>query len=102
MIKVLNDIKVLEMGTFITGPAAGMAAGRPGADVVKIEHPEGGDPFRAFNGEFYSPHFQTYNRNKAQQSPSTPRRRKTWPSSTGWRPRRTCSSRTSAPARPSG
>ena len=64
MTKVLGDVRVLEMGTFITGPAAGMLLGDLGADVIKIEHPEGGDPFRAFKGELYSPHFQTYNRNK--------------------------------------
>jgi crotonobetainyl-CoA:carnitine CoA-transferase CaiB-like acyl-CoA transferase len=64
MIKVLGDVRVLEMGTFITGPAAGMLLGDLGADVVKIENPTGGDPFRAFKGGLYSPHFQTYNRNK--------------------------------------
>jgi crotonobetainyl-CoA:carnitine CoA-transferase CaiB-like acyl-CoA transferase len=35
-----------------------------GADIIKIERPETGDPFRAFKGGLYSPHFQTYNRNK--------------------------------------
>src|SRR3546814_5292596 len=35
-----------------------------GADVVKVELPGTGDPFRAFKGGLYSPHFQTYNRNK--------------------------------------
>ncbi|WP_041682697.1 CaiB/BaiF CoA-transferase family protein [Pusillimonas sp. T7-7] len=64
MIKVLNGIRVLEQGTFITGPAAGMLLGDLGADVVKIEQPGAGDPFRAFKGGLYSPHFQTYNRNK--------------------------------------
>ena len=64
MAKVLGDVKVLEMGTFITGPAAGMLLADLGADVVKIENPDGGDPFRAFEGGLYSPHFQTYNRNK--------------------------------------
>jgi crotonobetainyl-CoA:carnitine CoA-transferase CaiB-like acyl-CoA transferase len=64
MAQVLRDVRVLEMGTFITGPAAGMLLGDLGAEVVKIEHPEAGDPFRAFNGGLYSPHFQTYNRNK--------------------------------------
>lgn len=63
MAKVLDGVRVLEMGTFITGPAAGMLLADMGADVVKIEHPDG-DPFRAFRGELYSPHFQTYNRNK--------------------------------------
>ncbi|MDZ4134097.1 MAG: CoA transferase, partial [Paracoccaceae bacterium] len=35
-----------------------------GADVIKVERPGEGDPFRAFKGGLYSPHFQTYNRNK--------------------------------------
>jgi crotonobetainyl-CoA:carnitine CoA-transferase CaiB-like acyl-CoA transferase len=55
---------VLEQGTFITGPACGMLLGDLGADVIKIEQPGTGDPFRAFKGGLYSPHFQTYNRNK--------------------------------------
>ena len=63
MAKVLRDIRVLDMGTFITGPAAGMLLGDLGADVIKIEHPDG-DPFRHYKGGLYSPHFQTYNRNK--------------------------------------
>jgi len=61
---ILSDVKVLEMGTFITGPACGMFLADMGADVIKIERPDSGDPFRAFKGELYSPHFQTYNRNK--------------------------------------
>ena len=64
MPKALSGVKVLEMGTFITGPAAGMLLGDMGADVIKIEMPGSGDPFRAFKGGLYSPHFQTYNRNK--------------------------------------
>src|ERR1700761_1967856 len=64
MIKVLEGVRVLEMGTFITGPAAAMFLADMGADVVKIERPKTGDPFRAFKGGLYSPHFQTYNRNK--------------------------------------
>ncbi len=64
MTQVLNGVTVLEMGTFITGPAAGMLLADLGADVIKIEQPKTGDPFRAFKGGLYSPHFQTYNRNK--------------------------------------
>ncbi len=62
--KVLSGIRVLEQGTFITGPAAGMFLADLGAEVIKIEQPGSGDPFRAFRGGLYSPHFQTYNRNK--------------------------------------
>lgn len=64
MTKMLEGVRVLEQGTFITGPAAGMLLGDLGADVIKIEQPGTGDPFRAFKGGLYSPHFQTYNRNK--------------------------------------
>ncbi len=64
MIPVLQGLKVIEQGTFITGPAAGMLLGDLGADVVKVEQPKTGDPFRAFKDGLYSPHFQTYNRNK--------------------------------------
>ncbi len=64
MVKVLENVRVLEMGTFITGPAAAMYLADMGADVVKLERPKTGDPFRAFKGGLYSPHFQTYNRNK--------------------------------------
>jgi len=61
---VLDGVRVIEQGTFITGPAAGMILADLGADVIKVEQPETGDPFRAFKGGLYSPHFQTYNRNK--------------------------------------
>jgi crotonobetainyl-CoA:carnitine CoA-transferase CaiB-like acyl-CoA transferase len=64
MSKVLHGVRVVEHGTFITGPAASMLLADLGADVVKVELPGTGDPFRAFQGGLYSPHFQTYNRNK--------------------------------------
>ncbi|MEW5421144.1 CaiB/BaiF CoA transferase family protein [Amorphus sp. 3PC139-8] len=64
MVPVLKGIRVLEQGNFITGPAAGMILGDLGADVIKVERPGVGDPFRSFKGGLYSPHFQAYNRNK--------------------------------------
>jgi crotonobetainyl-CoA:carnitine CoA-transferase CaiB-like acyl-CoA transferase len=59
----LDGIRVVEQGTFITGPCAGMMLADLGADVVKVESPEG-DPYRSYQGDRYSPHFQAYNRNK--------------------------------------
>ena len=64
MAKVLAGLRVIEMGTFITGPAAAMYLADLGADVIKVERPGTGDPFRSFKGGLYSPHYQTYNRNK--------------------------------------
>jgi len=64
MTKVLEDVKVIDLGTMITAGVAGMMLADLGADVLKIEHPEGGDPFRSFRGGDYSPHFVAYNRGK--------------------------------------
>ncbi|NDV02820.1 CoA transferase [Pseudoroseicyclus sp. CLL3-39] len=61
---MLKNIKVVEQGTFITGPCAGMMLADLGADVVKIESPNTGDPYRTYQEGLYSPHFQAYNRNK--------------------------------------
>ena len=64
MTRVLAGVRVLELGTMITAPVAGMMLADLGADVVKVENPKGGDPFRNFRGGLYSPHFTAYNRNK--------------------------------------
>ena len=42
----LAGIRVLELGNFIAGPFAGQLFGDYGADVIKIESPDGGDPMR--------------------------------------------------------
>jgi len=64
MAKVLNGIRIVEQGTFITGPCAAMILADLGADVIKVESPGKGDPYRSFKTGFYSAHFQAYNRNK--------------------------------------
>ena len=42
----LDGIKVVELATFVFGPAAGTVLGDFGADVVHIEHPQVGDAYR--------------------------------------------------------
>lgn len=60
----LAGIRVIEAASFITGPYAGQLLADLGADVVKIEEPHEGDPFRAWGEGLYSPHFVAYNRSK--------------------------------------
>jgi formyl-CoA transferase len=62
--EVLKGVRVVELGTMITAPLAGMMLADLGADVIKVERPDAGDPFRSFRGGLYSPHFIAFNRNK--------------------------------------
>jgi crotonobetainyl-CoA:carnitine CoA-transferase CaiB-like acyl-CoA transferase len=68
MTSPLKAIRVLEVGQFIAGPFAGMQLADLGAEVIKIERPEGGDPFRVFGAgggaQGYSSNFTAFNRNK--------------------------------------
>ena len=42
----LKDIKVIELGTLIAGPFCARLLAEFGAEVIKIEAPDGGDPLR--------------------------------------------------------
>jgi formyl-CoA transferase len=42
----LQGLRVIEMGQLIAGPFAGKTLGEFGADVIKIEAPDAGDPLR--------------------------------------------------------
>jgi formyl-CoA transferase len=44
--KPLANIKVVELGTLIAGPFAARILAEFGAEVIKIESPDGGDPLR--------------------------------------------------------
>jgi formyl-CoA transferase len=61
--QVLQGVRVIELSTIITAPLCGMMLADLGAEVIKVE-PPGGDPFRNFRGERYSPNVIAYNRGK--------------------------------------
>lgn len=60
---MLEGIRVIDLGSFITAPLAAMMLGDLGADVIKVERPQG-DPFRTSHGDRYGPTFLAFNRNK--------------------------------------
>ncbi len=63
----LSGIKVIEVGLNLAGPMAGEILAGLGAEVIKIERPEGGDDARGWGPPFIqnaSPTFHLVNRNK--------------------------------------
>ena len=63
--KMLQDIRVLDLGWFISGPFAALLLAELGADVIKVEWPGQGDKFRPDeDGGLYSTQFQAHNRDK--------------------------------------
>jgi crotonobetainyl-CoA:carnitine CoA-transferase CaiB-like acyl-CoA transferase len=60
----LNGLKVLEAASYVTGPFASLLLADMGAEVVKIEEPKRGDPFRGWGDRNYSATFCSLNRNK--------------------------------------
>ncbi|MCC6777951.1 MAG: CoA transferase [Hyphomicrobiales bacterium] len=62
--RVLQGIRVLETSSFVSGPYACQMLAEYGADVVKVEQPKGGDPFRSFAPDLYSATFCAHNRHK--------------------------------------
>ncbi len=64
MAGALDGIVVLEVANFIAGPYAGMLLADLGAEVIKVENPDGGDPFRNWDLGGDHPTFWAYNRGK--------------------------------------
>ncbi len=68
---LLDGLRVLEFGQILAAPFAGSLFADLGADVVKIERPDGGDGMRQWppltangHGATYSENFASINRNK--------------------------------------
>ena len=64
MAGALEGIRVVEFANYVSGPYAGMLLADLGADVIKVETPGKGDPFRGWGRVEYSPTFGSVNRNK--------------------------------------
>lgn len=62
--KAMSGLRVVEVGRFVTGPEAGVLLADLGADVIKVESVESGDPFRQWGAGGYAPNFCSLNRNK--------------------------------------
>jgi formyl-CoA transferase len=60
----LAGIKVIEAASYVTGPFASQLLADLGAEVIKVEEPQRGDPFRGWGERNYSSTFCSLNRNK--------------------------------------
>jgi crotonobetainyl-CoA:carnitine CoA-transferase CaiB-like acyl-CoA transferase len=60
----LAGIRVVEAASYVTGPFAAQLLADMGAEVVKIEEPKRGDPFRGWGERNYAATFCSLNRNK--------------------------------------
>lgn len=60
----LSGVRVVEFASYVAGPYAGGLLSDLGADVVKIEVPPRGDPYRGWASGNYSAMFCSLNRNK--------------------------------------
>jgi crotonobetainyl-CoA:carnitine CoA-transferase CaiB-like acyl-CoA transferase len=66
--KLFEGIRVLDLSRMLAGPYGSMLLADMGADVIKVEEPESGDPMRAMGPPFLadgeSAYFLAINRNK--------------------------------------
>jgi crotonobetainyl-CoA:carnitine CoA-transferase CaiB-like acyl-CoA transferase len=66
--KLFEGVRVLDLSRMLAGPYGSMLLADQGAEVIKIEEPDGGDPMRAMGPPFLpdgaSAYFLAINRNK--------------------------------------
>ncbi|MPZ61451.1 MAG: CoA transferase [Propionibacteriales bacterium] len=60
----LSGVRVLDLGQYITGPCAAVLLAEMGADVIKVEPPSTGDPFRSWESGGLNATFVAFNRGK--------------------------------------
>jgi formyl-CoA transferase len=64
MTTALEGVLVLELANYVAGPYAGVLLADLGAEVIKVEAPPYGDPYRNWGRGNYSSVFCSLNRNK--------------------------------------
>lgn len=64
MAGALAGIKIIEAASYVTGPFASQLLADLGAEVIKVEEPKRGDPFRGWGERNYAATFCSLNRNK--------------------------------------
>jgi crotonobetainyl-CoA:carnitine CoA-transferase CaiB-like acyl-CoA transferase len=60
----LRGVRVLDLGQYISGPCTSVLLAEMGADVVKVEPPGRGDPFRQWESGGLNATFVAFNRGK--------------------------------------
>jgi crotonobetainyl-CoA:carnitine CoA-transferase CaiB-like acyl-CoA transferase len=67
-VRLFEGVRVLDLSRMLAGPYGSMLLADQGADVVKVEEPDGGDPMRVMGPPFLdggeSAYFLSINRNK--------------------------------------
>lgn len=61
----LTDIRVIELGQLVAGPFCGQLLGDMGAEIIKVEPPDKGDPLRQWGREGYPLWWTVTARNKS-------------------------------------
>lgn len=69
MRNILDGIRVLELSRVLAGPLCAMQLAEFGAEIIKVEHPDGGDDTRGWGPPFHprtgnSAYFESVNRGK--------------------------------------
>ncbi|MGA0347441.1 MAG: CoA transferase [Alphaproteobacteria bacterium] len=67
----LDGIRVLKINNYVARPYAGMILGDTVTKVIKVENPEGRDPFQIQGNKKISPIFESLSRNKKTSPPDS-------------------------------